>query len=145
MVDLLHRSIRAQLGAEPGHGIAVLDGIAQYYVPCEQLPNSIAGTDPYTLWLAPDRALRVGGAAPDGFCVDVSDGLAIFELTGPRADALLQMASTIALPPGLCARTVFAGVAVTLYRHGNAIRLHVERHLAAYLLQWLQTAVTAFA
>jgi hypothetical protein len=33
---------------------------------------------------------------------------------------------------------------VLLYRHGDAIRMHVERPLAEWLLDWLRQAATSF-
>ena len=144
MVELRRQTVRDQLGEGcdgAGVSVRVLDLPAQFYVPCGQPPNSIVGSDPYTLWLAPDLALQVGGAPPPGFVSDVTDGLAVFELSGPRAGDLLAMGTTLAAPPpGACARTLFGGVRVLLYRHGDAIRIHVERHLAAFLHTWFQTA-----
>jgi sarcosine oxidase gamma subunit len=48
------------------------------------------------------------------------------------------------LVPGHCAQTLFADVKVVLYRHGDAVRLHVERSLAQWLLDWLRQAATSF-
>ncbi len=145
MVDLQRRSIAAQLGSGwAGHGVAVrLLDLVQFYLPCAQPPNSIVGDDPYTLWLAPDRALQVGGTASAGFVSDMTDGLAVFELSGPRADEIVAMGCTLGLSPSACAQTVFGGVRVVIYRHGAAIRVHVERQLADFLLLWFQTALSA--
>jgi hypothetical protein len=33
---------------------------------------------------------------------------------------------------------------VILYRHGGALRLHVERPLAAWMLDWLRQAISSF-
>ena len=146
MVDLSRQSIREQIGDGcdgAGVTVRVLDIAAQFYVPCDQPPNSVQGSGPYTLWLAPDRALHVGGTAPAGFVSDMSDGLAVFEIAGPRAGELLAMGCTLALPPGQCGQTVFGGVRALLYPYGDGFRLHVERQLAAFLMQWFQTAATA--
>lgn len=114
----------------------------------EGAPNTIEGNDPYALWLAPGRRLVVGGAAPDGaFVSDVTDGLVVVELSGPRMDELLAMGCPLdpaTLAPGHCAQTLFAGVKVLLYRRGDAVRLHLERPLAAWLLDWLRQAATSF-
>jgi sarcosine oxidase gamma subunit len=146
MGELRHQSIRAQIGdgcAAGGVAVRIVDIAAQFYVPCDQPPNSVQGQDPYALWLAPDRALQVGGPPPPGFVSDMSDALAVFELTGPRAGELLAMGCTLAVAPGSCGQTVFAGVRVLVYPFGEAIRIHAERQFAAFLLHWFQTAITA--
>lgn len=150
MVDLLRRALPEQIGAGcAGAGVAVrvLDLAAQFYVSCDQTANTRRGEDPYTLWLAPDRALQVGGAPPPGFVSDMSDGLAIFEITGPRAGEIVAMGCTLdhaLLAPGRCAQTVFAGVKAIIYSFGQvAFRIHVERQLATFTLQWLTQAATA--
>ena len=114
-------------------------------------PNERRGTGPWWLWLAPDRALLIGAATPpDGFVSDVTDGFATFEITGPGAADIVAMACTLdpagpLLAPGRCAQTVFAGVRVVLYADGSRenFRLHVERPLAAWLLEWFTQAVSA--
>lgn len=159
MVDLTHLALAAQLGATdpaasaPGAAVRIVDpGPLCYITPAFDLaPNERRGDTPYWLWLAPDRALRVGaGAAPEGFVSDMTDGLATFEISGPRAAEIVAMGCTLdprgpALAPGRCAQTVFAGVKVVLYAHGlpGTFRLHAERTLAAYLLEWFTQAVSA--
>lgn len=145
MAELVRESLAALLDAidAPGFALRVLD-LPQFLTPCDQPPNTLRGGDALTLWLAPDCALQVGGDAPAGFVSDVTDGLAIFALSGPRAADIVAMGCALDLPPqGMCAQTVFAGVKVVLYRHGDTIRLHGERQLAAFLHTWFQTAVTA--
>ncbi len=142
-MDNLHRRPFTGTVEAPGFAVRVLDLPAQFYVPCDQPPGSIAGADTYTLWLAPDLALQVGGAPPEGFVSDMADGLVVFELSAPRAADVLAMGSTVALTPGQCVRTLFGGVRVTMYLHGAAMRLHAERQFAAFLLQWFQTAASA--
>jgi sarcosine oxidase gamma subunit len=44
---------------------------------------------------------------------------------------------------GRCAQTLFGGVKVLLYAHGDGFRLHAERQFAAFLLEWLAQAVAA--
>jgi heterotetrameric sarcosine oxidase gamma subunit len=159
MAELARQSGREQLGAgEPAasaHGVSVrlADIAAQHYVSGATLAaNTIAGSDPYTLWLAPDRALLVGAIAdiPAGFVSDMTDGLAVFDISGPRADEVIAMGCTLApsgpaLARGRCAQTVFGGVRVILYRRGDGFRVHVERQLAAFLLEWFSQAVSALA
>jgi heterotetrameric sarcosine oxidase gamma subunit len=148
MADLARESTFAGLD---GHGVAVriADAGAQFLVSgADMAPNTIEGAAPYALWLAPGRRLVVGAAAPEaGFVSDVSDGFVVIDISGPRADEVLAMASPLdpaALAPGRCAQSLFAGVKVVLYRHKDALRLHVERPLAAWLLDWLRQAISSF-
>lgn len=127
--------------------VRVLALPAQHYVACDQPANSVQDRDGgIVLWLAPDRALQIGGTLPDGFVSDVTDGLAVFELVGPRAEEILAMGSTLdpaLLAPGSCAQTLFAGLRAVLYRRDDALRCHVERPFAAYLYRWFETTLTA--
>jgi sarcosine oxidase gamma subunit len=78
---------------------------------------------------------------------DVTDGFVIFDITGVNTRALLAMASPLdpaALAPGHCAQTLFAGVKVIVYPHGDGLRLHAERALAEWLMAWIGKAVTSF-
>jgi heterotetrameric sarcosine oxidase gamma subunit len=155
VVELLHRTLRVQLGAAdpaahaPGVDIRILDIDAQFYVTADLAPNTMCGIAPYTLWLAPDRALQVGGTAPDGFVSDMTDGLAVFEISGPRAGDILAMGCTLdpdgpLLAAGRCAQTAFGGVKIVIYRYNEgAVRIHVERPLAAFLVEWFQMATSA--
>ncbi len=138
-------------GSIDGNGVAVrvADVGNQFLVSGRDMPpNTIDGTQPYAVWLAPERSLMVGGAAPgETFVSDVSDGFVVIDIAGPRTDELLAMACPLdpdSLVPGRCAQSLFAGVKVILYRHGNALRLHVERPLAPWLLDWLRQAISSF-
>ena len=89
-------------------------------------------------------------APPSGFVSDVTDGLATFEIAGPRAAEIVAMGCTLdahgpALAPGRCAQTAFAGVKVVLYADAprETFRLHAERSLAAWLLEWFTQAASA--
>ena len=160
MADLARQSLAAQLGAgdpaarAPGVTVRLIDAGALYLVtdPASDLaPNERRGDFPYRLWLAPDRALLVAGPAPsDGFVSDVTDGFATFEIAGPRAAEIVAMGCTLdphglALASGRCAQTAFAGVKVVLYAEaaGEKFRLHAERSLAAWLLEWFTQAASA--
>ena len=160
MVDLVHQSVAAQIGAAdpaasaPGVAIRVVDPGAVFLVsppPADLVPNAVRGDGPRWLWLAPDHALLVGAAAaPEGFVSDLSDGLASFDIIGPRAAEIVAMGGTLdphgdVLAPGHCAQTLFAGVKVVLYAQGSPhhFRLHAERSLAAYMLAWFTQAVSA--
>jgi heterotetrameric sarcosine oxidase gamma subunit len=163
VTELARMTVAEELGAgEPAVAasdvvVRLLDPAAQFYVtggaPLEA--NARDGDDPARVWLAPDRALWValarGYGAPGGaFVTDVTDGLALFELSGSRAIEMLAMGCTLdprdaALAPGCAAQTVFAGVKLVLYARdtGGSWRLHVERSVAAYLLEWFRQAVEA--
>ena len=160
MVDLVRITMREQLGAgDPaaeGAGVRVrlVDPAAQFFVTGAppQAPSTQAQHDPVSLWLAPDRTLVVYESArgqPQGrFVSDVTDGLAVFELTGPRAGEIVAASCTLdpagaALAPGRCAQTLFGGVKVVLYVYGDGFRLHAERQFAAFLLEWVRKAVSA--
>jgi len=115
-------------------------------------PNTIDVGPPARVWLAPDRCLVVAETAttsPEEYFVsDVTDGFVILDITGKNAAALLTMASPLdpaVLAPGSCAQTLFAGVKVIVYPHGDGLRLHVERALAQWLIAWIARAVTSFA
>ncbi len=158
MAELVRVSVREQLAADTavsalGVTIRLLDLPAQYYVtPMDLAPNTRLGTDPYWLWLAPDRALFVSdssAAPPDAdFVSDMTDGLAVFEIAGGRAASIVAMSCTLdpngpALAPGSCAQTLFGGVKVLLYASDAKFRLHAERQFAAYLLEWFSQAASA--
>jgi heterotetrameric sarcosine oxidase gamma subunit len=86
-----------------------------------------------------------GGTA---FVSDMTNGLAVFEIAGPRAADIIAASCTLApsgpeLAPGHCAQTVFGGVRVILYVRDGRFRLHVERQLAAFLLEWFSQAASA--
>ena len=142
-----------------GHGVRVqaLDGATLHYLTGSEpalAPNTMIGEDPSFLWLAPDRVLRVAFApAPSPtarFTSDITGGLAIFAVSGANAKALLAIGCSLDLPvalaPGRCAQSVFAGVRATLYAapRGDGYRLHVDRALAAYMLEWFARAVASF-
>jgi len=159
MADLAHLTVAEQIGAAdpaaaaPGVAVRVVDPGRLFYVspPSGLAPNELRGEGDHWLWLAPDRALRVGALEPPaGFVSDVTDGLATFEITGPRAAEIIAMGCTLdphgdALAAGRCAQTVFAGVKVVLYAHGGGetFRLLAERSLAPYLLEWFTQAASA--
>lgn len=162
MAELLRTTIREQLGADdpaisaPGLVIRVLDPAGQFYVThgsAPLAPNRVTGTDPYLAWLAPDRALLVAEAVPASevgftFVSDVTDGLAVFEISGAQAPEIISGGCTLnpngpELAPGACAQTVFGGVRVLIYVRDGRFRLHVERQLAAFLLEWFRQAASA--
>ena len=151
MADLSPMPIDADMS---GAGIRVrtLATAGQWIVTgSDLLPNTIDAGPPARVWLAPDRCLVVAEtvtASPDEYCVsDVTDGFVIFDINGVNATALLAMASPLdpaVLAPGSCAQTLFAGVKVIVYPHGDGLRLHVERALAEWLIAWIARALTSF-
>lgn len=160
MVELARTSVREQIGAgdpaarAPGATIRVLDPPGQFYVTgaASLAANTRTEADPYGLWLAPDRTLVVyearRGTPASGFVSDVTDGLALFEIAGPRAGEIVAMSTTLdpihaSLAHGRCAQTLFGGIKVILYAYGDGFRLHAERQFAAFLLEWLTQAATA--
>jgi sarcosine oxidase subunit gamma len=130
-------------------------------------PNRKTGTDPYAVWVAPDKRLLVcetgerhalarelTAALAGRFAAasDVTDGLAALDLRGERLPDLLAIACALDLDPrsfgpDQSARTLFAEIPVILYRHGPAggVRLHLDSSLATYLWTWLDQAATAAA
>jgi heterotetrameric sarcosine oxidase gamma subunit len=164
MADLARSTVAEQIGADDpaaqadGLRVRLLAPASLAFVtpaPATLAPNVRDGEDPYWLWLAPDRALLVGNTEPatppeQAFVSDITDGIAVFEIAGPRATEIVAMSCPLdlrALAPGRCAQTVFAGVKVTLYAYGpeGSFRLHAERSLATFLLAWFQQAASAFA
>mgnify|MGYP000586752886 CR=1 FL=1 len=127
-------------------------------------PAGRAGEAVHATWQAPDRwlvvaeqeaglAARVAAACAGTVTLvsDVTQGLAVFEVAGPHARALLAQAVTLDLAPGAFApgqgaATPFAGLPVTLYPlAAERLRLHGERASARFLWEWLTTAASAYA
>jgi sarcosine oxidase gamma subunit len=83
----------------------------------------------------------------EGFGVTVvSAGLQVFEAEGPGTAELIARATT--LDPsagGASAALSFAGANAVVYRHGDKLRIHVDRGLATYLWTWLETAARNIA
>ncbi|MCW3474380.1 aminomethyltransferase family protein [Limobrevibacterium gyesilva] len=150
MADLARHPVAARIEA-PGLVVTTRAPAGQWLVTGTDMePNTRAGTDPYALWLAPGRRLVVADtpapAPDDTFVSDVTDGLVLIEIIGSRSMDLLAMGcplDPLSLPQGACAQTLFAGIRVVLYRHGAAVRMHVERPLASWLLDWFRQAATS--
>lgn len=102
-------------------------------------------SDALTLRLARDRALVLGptglafGWHEDGFALsDLGAGLALVQLSGPGLADLVAKATTADLGDiGPSKAITFAGIPVVLDQTGEALGLHVERGLLAYLWTWL--------
>jgi hypothetical protein len=103
MAELTRISVAAEIGAAdpaaeaPGVTVRLIDPGALWLVSDnlpDLAPNALRGGAPYWLWLAPDRALRVGaGERPGGFASDVTDGFATFEIAGARAAEIIARRS----------------------------------------------------
>lgn len=144
-------------------------------------PNQIAGKEPYLLWLAPDKRLivsesanrfdlrdRLSSALAGKFAAvtDVSDGIAVLDILGPRAREIIAMGCGLDLDPqlftpSLSARTLLASQPILLYplaapevrwepgmAHmpqppNRGYRLHVDRAILHYLWKWLAQSATA--
>ena len=95
---------------------------------------------------------RVEGATRDVeiTTVDLTDGLAVLEVSGPVARELLAKGCGLDLDPagfsgGRCARTRFAQVSVVIHCRGHAtFTLYVARSYASYLDSWLRDAAIEF-
>lgn len=106
----------------------------------------------YALRLARNRALIVGAEVAaqaagwaDGVAMSPMTGaLAVLELSGPNAAEAVQRASAIdfrnASP---CAALNFAGVTAVLYQKDGTIRLHLDRGLIPYMIDWLRSCGAA--
>lgn len=128
------------------------------------VPNTAAGAGPWLLWRAPGdwlvyaltdptdpaetalRSLVDGRLAGLGLLsIDVSAGLALFELRGPRALEVLLRDCTLdlegdAVPPGGCAQTPIAQLLVLIHRPEGSDerwRLFVDRTAARHFWRWL--------
>lgn len=152
--------------SEPADAVAFQSAVTSvlgFALPAE--PNHVAGATARALWMAPgqwlivsdDRAdigltarLEEASRACGGFVSDVTDGFAVFELSGSAVLNLLTMGCALdfdnaAMTSGRSARTLFAGMPVVLYCWGGAgrYRIHAERQFAQHLCEWLQTAASA--
>ena len=102
--------------------------------------------DLYALRLARRRMLVVGAAMSDPAAA-WSNGIARSSMTGALAILGIKGAGTLnlirrgtAVDPenaGPCATLNFAGVTSILYRHSEALRLHFDRGLTAYMQSWI--------
>lgn len=122
-------------GALAGYGIDRAQGLL----------GQVRG-DLYALRLARSRMLVVGAEMPDP-PLAWSDGvarspmtgaLAVIEIAGAHAmDLVARGTSVDPASESPCAALNFAGVTSVLYRHDDALRLHFDRGLAAYMFDWI--------
>lgn len=103
--------------------------------PAQGWPGAAEGAA-YAIRTGIDRALLVGIGMPGGWhgafgATEASDALATFVLKGPALQAALDRLGEIALTrPSPAASFLIAGYRAILYRHEDALRLHVPRPLA---------------
>lgn len=111
-----------------------------------------ASGDCYALRLARGRALVVGAAIEasaggwkDGVALTPMTGaLAVLEITGANALELMARATAVDLRlASPCAALSFAGVTSILYRHDDALRLHLDAGLVPYMLDWITASGAA--
>ena len=150
LAAVLHAASVAPIRGHDFTAVAVDPASIHLLSGANQPANTAEGDDPVRLWVAPDQVMIVAFSAParpDGdFVSDITDGQAIWRMSGGNVDAVLAMGTTLdpdLLAPGRCAQTIFAGVRALIYQHDGAMYLQVERPLAAFMADWLTQAATA--
>jgi sarcosine oxidase, subunit gamma len=94
------------------------------------------------------EAFSPGLLAEGGVLVDLTDGIAAFEVEGAAARDVLAQGCGLdfhakSFPPGRCARTRFAQIAVVIdCIDESRFELYVSRSYAHYLQAWLLDAAT---
>jgi len=153
----------------PGLAIRPLAGLSQYLVSGDLDAWSKASGvsakgvgafgkaegERYAAQVARDRMLVVladplaiePGWHEAGFGVTVvSAGLQVFEAEGPATAELIARATTLDPRAGSASAALsFAGANAVVYRHGDRLRIHVDRALAIYLWTWMETAARNIA
>ncbi len=128
-------------------------------------PLEVAGDDPRSLWLGPDRWLLVsdtvtadtvivsctrGLAGILHNAVDYSSGLAVLRVAGRRAPLLLATGTGIDLrparfPAGTCCRTRLGQVATVIVSEApDVFDLYVDRSYETYLTDWLAESASIY-
>ena len=158
---------QAVQGLHRGRTVQVrpLPGLTLIQVRARALPKdalAAIGPDPAPLtwqgplaWTGPNERLiiqegdwdaRTLERLPPGcHALDLSQGLAVFELSGPGAEALVRGETAAArFEPGFAARLRFADLAILmLVLDARRIRLLAERSVAAWLFDWLGNRIQA--
>lgn len=107
----------------------------------------------YALRLARHRMLAVGipqdhasaGWADGVATTPMTGALAVLHISGDNGMALLARASAIdPRSESPSAALTFAGVQAVLCRHENDLRLHVDRGLVPFLLDWIRATGPGF-
>ena len=158
---------QAVQGLRRGRAVQVrpLPGLRLIQVRGRSLPKdalAAIGPDPAPLtwqgplvWTGPNERLIVAPGdwdaraleqlPPGCHALDLSQGLAAFELSGPGAEALVRgETAAVRFEPGFAARLRFADLAVViLVLDARRIRLLAERSVAAWLFDWLGDRIQA--
>lgn len=101
-----------------------------------------------TIQVARDRLLVVSagpssvgqGWHHEGFAVTtVSAGLQIFEIEGATDEVIARATTLDPSKASASAAISFAGINAVVYRHGERLRVHVDRGLATYFWTWAAT------
>lgn len=104
--------------------------------------------DTYTVQVARDRILIVSarpsavaqGWHQEGFAVTtLSAGIQIFEIEGATDDLIARATTLDPSKVSASAAISFAGISTVVYRHGQSLRVHVDRDLAPYFWTWAAT------
>ena len=99
----------------------------------------------YTLRLARSRMLAVGveldpasaGWVDGAALTPMTGALAVVEIAGENAMALVARGTAVdPRRPSASAALMFAGFNSVLYRHDGVLRLHLDRSLVPYLMDW---------
>lgn len=120
------------------------------------LPGMLGGSDPWLVWRSPDEILAIGtpsatlgalmsalqaGRSETACAIELSEGLAVYELYGSNIDAWLgHLVDAAAIPSmtGSSARCRLADVPAMLLRTGaDRLWLIVERTVGPYVEDWL--------
>lgn len=157
----------AVTGRQQGRSLLAhpLTGLRIVQVRARSLPQdalAFLGPDPSPLtwrgplvWTGPNERLivqegdwdpRALDALPAGcHALDLSQGLAAFELSGPGVEALMRgETSAVEFAPGFAARLRFADLAVLVMAlDARRIRLLAERSVAPWLFDWLGNRMQA--
>ena len=129
-------------------------------------PNTVLGTTPRALWLAPGEWLIVQNRAFDGaegrfaaaldgvtwHFADVTHGRTVFALSGRGVRAFLNRGTSLDLHPrifaqGTCAQTLFANIPALLHLIDSeepAFHLFVDASFEPYLAAWIARVNAVF-
>lgn len=128
-------------------GGTVLDGLTLPLQPCRAVEDGSRAA----LWLGPSEWLLLGLEAPstEFALVDVTDRQIGFRLVGAGAATLLAFGVPLdlaeaAFPIGMCTRTLFEKVEITLWRRGaDSWHIEVFRSFTPYLCEMIDVISAA--
>lgn len=108
----------------------------------------VAAGDVYTVALARDRLLAVSATPSNvaqgwheaGFAVTaIGAGLQVFDIEGSWNEVVARATPLDPNGSSASAAMSFAGIDAIVYRHGDRLRVHVDRGLATYFWSWATT------